>query len=157
MPSKPAPHKAPRCQTRVFIRGACEPCAIHFSDDMDRINFRLSPTLARALEARAERDCLPDGKPQPVSKIVRDAVQIHLDRLAIADVYGDRMAAVVDQQLQRLQALTDENARLQLLVHDLLARIEGGMEEPQPEPRAPDPREERLLENLIPNRKGARS
>lgn len=125
--------------------------------DMERITLRLSPSIARALEARGDRDRLPNGKPTPAAQIAKDALRIHLERLSVADVYGDRMAVGVEQQLQRLQALTDENARLQLLVQALLARIESDMEEPQPEPRAPDPREARLLENLIPNRKGARS
>jgi len=123
---------------------------------MERITLRLDPTIARALEARGKRDRLPNGKPTPSAAIAKDALRFHLDRLAIADIYGDRLAVVVDQQLQRLHVLADENIRLQQTVHDLLARIEG-TEEPQPEQRAHDPRADRLLENLIPHKKGNRS
>ena len=89
----------------------------------------------------------------PVGAIARDALIFHLDRLAIVDVYGDRIASVVDQQIQRLSALAAENDRLQKLVTELLARIDGETET-TPSPVVHDERTDRLLENLT--RKGTR-
>ena len=121
---------------------------------MERITLRLTSDLDRALDARAKRDR------KPAAQVAKEALRIHLDRCSLADIYGDRFLLVIDQKFQRLADTTadlaKENARLQRLMLDLFKRIESN-EEPQPEPRAHDPRADRLLENLIPGKKGNRS
>lgn len=117
---------------------------------MDRITLRLPPSLGRALQARAERDHAP------AAQIAREALTFHLDRLSIADIFGDRVASVCDRELQRSRtsthALAEETTRLQQMVRDLLTHIEGADGAPPSEQPTYDARTERLLENLISTR-----